>query len=61
MDKNFRFGENRYLQFRFEAYNVTNHVTFGNANLTPTNAAFKIIGSQAGTPRRIESAMRLVF
>jgi hypothetical protein len=61
MDKNFIFGEHKYLQLRFEAFNVTNHVTFGNVNTSPTNAAFGTIGSQASTPRRIESALRLVF
>ncbi|HWB82600.1 MAG TPA: carboxypeptidase regulatory-like domain-containing protein [Bryobacteraceae bacterium] len=61
LDKNFAFGEGRYLQIRFEAYNILNHVTFGNVNLSATNKAFGTIGSQANTPRRIESAIRLVF
>ncbi|HWB82599.1 MAG TPA: carboxypeptidase regulatory-like domain-containing protein [Bryobacteraceae bacterium] len=61
LDKNFAFREGRYLQIRFEAYNILNHVTFGNVNLTATNAAFGTIGSQANTPRRIESAIRLVW
>lgn len=61
MDKNFQFHEGKYLQLRFEAYNVFNHVTFGNPNLAPTNASFGVIGSQANTPRRIETALRLVW
>jgi hypothetical protein len=61
MDKNFQFHEGKYLQLRFEAYNVFNHVTFGNPNLAPTNAGFGVIGSQANTPRRIETALRLVW
>lgn len=61
MDKNFAFGENKYLQLRFEAYNVFNHVTFGNPNLNPTSSTFGVIGSQANTPRRIETALRLVW
>jgi hypothetical protein len=61
LDKNFRFGERRYLQVRFEAYNLTNHVTFGAPNTAPTNAAFGTIGSQANTPRRLETALRLVW
>lgn len=62
MDKNFRFGERRYLQVRIEAYNVPNHVTFGNPQTNPTSGtAFGTIGSQANTPRRIETGLRLVW
>jgi hypothetical protein len=61
LDKNFRFGEHRYVQIRFEAFNLWNHVTFGAPNTTPTNAAFGTIGAQANTPRRLESALRLVW
>ena len=61
MDKNFLFGEARYLQLRFEAYNVLNHVTFGGPNLNPTTSTFGVIGSQANTPRRIETALRFVW
>jgi len=61
LDKNFRFGERRYVQIRFEAFNVVNHVTFGGPTTAPTNAAFGIIGAQANTPRRLETALRLVW
>jgi hypothetical protein len=61
LDKNFRFGERRYIQIRFEAFNIVNHVTFGAPTTTPTNAAFGIIGAQANTPRRLETALRLVW
>ena len=61
LDKNFKFGERRYLQVRFEAYNLANHVTFGGPTTAPTNAAFGIIGSQANTPRRLETALRIVW
>jgi hypothetical protein len=61
LDKNFVFHEGKYLQLRFEAYNVFNHVTFGNPNLNPTSSTFGVIGSQANTPRRIETGLRLVW
>lgn len=61
LDKNFRFGERRYVQIRFEAFNLWNHVTFGAPNTSPTNAAFGTIGAQANTPRRLETALRLVW
>ncbi|MDR3704016.1 MAG: TonB-dependent receptor, partial [Candidatus Sulfopaludibacter sp.] len=61
LDKDFRFGERRYIQVRFEAYNLENHVTFGAPTTAPTNLAFGIIGAQANTPRRLETALRLVW
>ena len=61
LDKNFKFAERRYVQIRFEAFNIANHVTFGAVNTTPTNSAFGTIGSQANTPRRLETAIRLVW
>jgi hypothetical protein len=61
MDKNFKFGERRYVQVRFEAFNLQNRVTFGAPNTTPTSTAFGTIGSQANTPRRLETALRLVW
>jgi hypothetical protein len=61
MDKNFRFTEKRYVQIRFEAFNLQNRVTFGPPNTTPTSTAFGTIGNQANTPRRLETAIRLVF
>ncbi len=61
LDKNFRFGERRYVQIRFEAFNLQNRVTFGAPNTAPTNSAFGTIGTQANTPRRLETAIRLVW
>jgi hypothetical protein len=59
--KSFKFTEKKYIQFRVEAFNLTNRVTFGNPQTNPTNSAFGTIGSQANTPRRIESGLRLVW
>jgi len=61
LSKSFKFTEKRYVQFRVEAFNMTNRVTFGNPQTAPTNSAFGTIGSQANTPRRIESGLRLVW
>jgi hypothetical protein len=59
--KSFKFAERRYIQVRFEAFNLTNRVTFGGPQTNPTNAAFGTISSQANTPRRVETGLRLVW
>jgi hypothetical protein len=61
MNKKFSIKEKAHIEVRVEAFNVTNRVTFGAPSTTPTAAAFGQIGSQANTPRRIQSALRLVW
>ena len=61
MSKNFAFGERRYVQIRVEAFNVTNHVTFGAPNTTPTSSAFGLISTQANSPRALQLAARVVW
>jgi hypothetical protein len=62
MTKNFYIKEGGpYFQVRLEAFNVTNRVTFGAPTTTPTSSSFGIIGAQANTPRRLESALKLVW
>jgi hypothetical protein len=61
MNKRFSIKEKAHLEVRIEAFNVTNRVTFGAPSTTPTAAAFGEIASQANTPRRIQTALRLVW
>jgi hypothetical protein len=61
VSKNFAFAERRYVQLRIEAFNVTNHVTFGVPNTTPTSSAFGIISTQANSPRALQLAARVVW
>ena len=61
LSKAFKITERKYIQFRFEAFNITNRVTFGGPQTNPTNSAFGTISSQANTPRRVESGLRLVW
>ena len=59
--KNFSFGDKKYVQVRFETFNLTNRVAFSAPNLTATSAAFGTIAAQSNTPRRIQLGARLVW
>jgi hypothetical protein len=61
-------SESRYLQFRWEIYNIFNHMQFSNVD---TNANFSATGVQtnrqfgrvngAQDPRTMQLALRLTF
>jgi hypothetical protein len=59
--KRIGLGERRYMQLRFEFFNISNRVTFSAPQLSPTNSAFGVISSQANNPRKIQLAARLVW
>jgi len=60
--KNFGLGaESRYLQFRFEAQNLLNHMNAGKPNNTLPDRAFGTITTQAGGPRVIMIAAKIYF
>jgi hypothetical protein len=60
--KNFGLGaESRYLQFRFEAQNLLNHMNAGKPNNTIPDRAFGMITTQVGSPRVIMIAAKLFF
>jgi len=64
--KNFTmpWSEKQHLQFRWEAYNVSNTVKFdpNSASLSLTSTAkFGQLSSQLGTPRQMEFALRYQF
>jgi len=61
MLKRFTLHERKYLQLRFECFNLTNRVTFAAPSLSATSTAFATITSQANTPRRIQMGARLVW
>jgi hypothetical protein len=59
--KNFRFTEQRYLQFRAEFFNIFNHPNFGLPN---ANIEDKVHGGQitdAAAPRIMQFALKLYF
>jgi hypothetical protein len=66
--KNFNFTESTYLQFRFEAFNATNHPNWGNPNTTITddrrfggNGNFGRITGTRGDMRDLQLALKFVF
>ena len=61
--KDFRLMEFGTLQFRAEAYNLTNTPSFSNPNSALGNPSFGTISSTnaASTPRQIQLALRLQF
>jgi hypothetical protein len=56
----FRFRENQRLEFRTEAYNVTNSFRPGNPNTTFGNRNFGVIRT-AADPRILQFALKYVF
>lgn len=61
LGKSFSFGEQRYLQLRFETFNGTNRVTLGAPNISPTASNFGVIATQANAPRTVQLGARLVW
>jgi hypothetical protein len=62
LTKNFRITEGQKLVFRWEVYNVMNHVIFGvptRSLATPTS--FGRIAGQTNTPRSMQFAFRYIF
>jgi hypothetical protein len=56
----FRFRETQRLEFRAEAYNLTNSFRPGNPNTSVNNANFGVIRDSA-EPRILQFAVKYVF
>ncbi|MFB3827766.1 MAG: carboxypeptidase regulatory-like domain-containing protein [Bryobacteraceae bacterium] len=61
LSKNFQMTERFRLEFRLEAYNVTNTIQWSNPNVSVTNSLFGRITSQANVGREVQYAVRLHF
>jgi hypothetical protein len=58
--KAFNLFEGHSLEFRAEAFNLANHVNFGNPNTTLSSPAFGTVNS-ATSPRNLQFALRYAF
>ena len=56
-----KIKESVTAEFRFEALNAFNQVTFFGPNTTPTNTLFGQVTAQRNTPRHMQMTLRLQF
>jgi hypothetical protein len=60
--KNFQIRERIKLQYRFEAFNVFNHVRFPAPDTNPGSATFgRVTLNQQNQPRQVQMALKLTF
>ena len=60
--KTFRITEGTKIEFRTEAFNVTNSLRRGNPGTTFSNAnTFGVINTSAGGPRILQFALKYIF
>lgn len=59
--KNFQLSERFGLQFRWEAFNVTNHPSYGTPNRNIENPDFGTVRSTHSTPRQMQFGLRLTW
>ena len=59
--KTFSFGEKFRLEFRAEAFNLTNTCVFAAPNTKVGNTSFGVITAQNNTPRQMQLGMKLSF
>jgi hypothetical protein len=62
ISRQFRISESQRLEFRAEAFNVTNSLRRGNPGTTLSNTnTFGVINSSASGPRILQFALKYVF
>ncbi len=58
--RSFKIRESQTVQFRWEVFNLPNHVNLGNPGTSFTSSTFGLITS-AGSPRIMQFALKYVF
>jgi len=61
VSRKFQITEGQQVEFRAEAFNVTNTVRLGNPNATVSGGQFGRITSSNGGPRIMQFALKYVF
>jgi hypothetical protein len=54
-------GEDRYLEFRAESFNLFNHVVWGTPDNTSTDTNFGQITGQRNTPRQLQMSLKFYY
>jgi Carboxypeptidase regulatory-like domain/TonB dependent receptor-like, beta-barrel len=62
ISKSFRIREKVRMQYRFETYNLFNHVRFGGPNADPTSSSFGTVApTEQNNARLVQMALKLYF
>jgi hypothetical protein len=61
VNKNFTLGERRYLQLRFEGFNVLNFQILGTPNTTLGQTNTGQVSGVSSTPRQLQLGAKIVF
>ena len=59
--RQFNIHENMNIQFRVDAFNAFNRVTFGSIPTNITSGNFGTVGSQANIPREFQFEAKFAF
>ena len=61
LHKDTRLHERLVLQFRTEAFNISNRPVFGPPNASFGSPAFGVVSAQANQPRILQFALKLIY
>lgn len=59
--KDFKFSEERHVEFWSESFNFINHVNFATPTYFQNNGSFGQITGTIGNPRLMQVSLKIVF